>query len=729
MEGRSRVLCVTLLVILTATFSTLDHMTSEADDTIELDFLGVDHFVTGQTTQEWYMTSGNWYSIQTNCQSCSSSLYFNDVMIQSNQINYSGQVDENGTLKLVLDNSQAENFTPSAITNVSDNHLNIRPSPQAEASPSNVYVCGIQNSCIDVDSPVLASSIPVDQNIQPITGVLEGQQNDYFAFTVYTGQIVELNLKHTNSDIEFKSYFQNQTHEHELEGVLSTSSISNHHTNPILKYIEIPDDGRLVLSVSSATIDTIWSMGIIIHNQSQASMLDISEDTEILGHNSKTVIVELNDTEALNLQPNIFDVDYTYYSLVNSEWVFSGSGVLIDGVTNFIFPLPGSTALKISISADVFYLEIGTINFDDANSGLEAPSLPPILATTDNSSWPVLSVQGSNLIGEFTHSIGDSSDVYKIEIEAWEDSIHFVKIEIEGDINDFEIELIEKNQEDWSEVDSKVKTTTLGKLSVALELSRGTHFFRISLINTTTDSVWGEYIEPTKYTLVTTYELVDEGEEPWFPPDESAKKWGNVARWFMGILFLAPASFLAIMHYRKKNYAKEILSKRQRLQWLKKRLDEGISPKQNRRELARSLDAVATLDWNDACQTWGEPDILYRTENVAIAGWKIDERIAKTNDSWPLIIGVYVIKGSWEIAALRLDSPEGEAWEIKSVTPRFLHSGYEVFLDTMMSGNKTFLSVELLGSANSVDIELNGRLDGQPFACRTSKTLYRDEEE
>jgi hypothetical protein len=197
----------------------------------------------------------------------------------------------------------------------------------------------------------------------------------------------------------------------------------------------------------------------------------------------------------------------------------------------------------------------------------------------------------------------------------------------------------------------------------------------------------------------------------------------------MGILFLVPALYLAVMHNRKKSYAREILSKRQRLQWLKNRLDEGISPKQNRRELAKSLDAVATLDWNDACQTWGDPNILYRTENVAIAGWKLDERIAKTTNSWPIIIGVYVIKGNWEIAALRLDSPEGEAWEIKSVTPRFLHSGYEVFLDTMRSGNKTFLSVELLGSANSVDIELNGILDGQPFACRTSRTLYRDEEE
>ena len=78
---------------------------------------------------------------------------------------------------------------------------------------------------------------------------------------------------------------------------------------------------------------------------------------------------------------------------------------------------------------------------------------------------------------------------------------------------------------------------------------------------------------------------------------------------------------------------------------------------------------------------------------------------------------------------MKLDSPEGEPWEIQSVTPRFLHSGYEVFLDTMTEGNKTFLSLELLGSADSVDIELNGRMDGKPQACRASKSLHRDEEE
>ena len=727
MEGRTRTLIVTLLVLFTATYVQVDML--DRADSSTLEEFEIASTIPLQTTHEWDIVSGNWYSIQTNCLSCTSELFINDVMIQSEQINYSGQINENGKLRIVIDNPQAENFAISAIVDVTDNHPNNRPGPQTEIQLSSVYHCNQFDDCIDKQSPILAGLQSPNQTIQSINGVLESQQKDHFGFAVTQGQTVELNLEHVNSDIEIKSYFQNETNELDIVNNLTSDSPSNSKANPNLIYVNINEDGRLIISVSSETVNTIWSVGIIVYNQSQTSVIQLTEGTEILGHATKTIVIEMNDTTAINLQPNIFDVNYTYQSLVNSEWIFSGNGVLINDVDNFIFPLPGSTATMLTISANVFHIDLASTGFDDINSGLEAPSLPPILASTNNSSWPVLDVQGPNKIGEFTHSVGDSSDVYRIEIDAWEDSIHFVKIDIEGDINSFEIELIEKDQNDWSEVESKTKTVSLGKLTVALELSRGTHFFRISMLNATTNTAWGEYSEPTKYTIITTYELVDEGEEPWFPPDENAKKWGNVARWVMGILFLVPALYLVIAQTRKKNYAKEMSSKKQRLQWLKSRLDEGISPKQNRRELAKSLDAVATLDWDDACQTWGEADIYYRTENVAIACWRLDPRIAEDSESWPIIVGIYIVSGSWEIAALRLDSPEGQAWEIKSVTPRFLHGGYEVFLDTMLEGNKTFLSLELVGSANSVDIELNGRLNGEPFACRAAKTLYRDEEE
>jgi hypothetical protein len=192
---------------------------------------------------------------------------------------------------------------------------------------------------------------------------------------------------------------------------------------------------------------------------------------------------------------------------------------------------------------------------------------------------------------------------------------------------------------------------------------------------------------------------------------------------------LTPAIYLLIIVQKRKSFAQQLKSKKQRLNWLKLQLDKGVSPKQNRRILAKSLEAVAILDWEEACETWGEADVSYRTENVAIAAWKMDSRIAKHDGSWPIMIGVYIIKGAWEISALRLDSPKGQAWKIDSVTPRFLFSGDEIFLDSMNIGNKTFLSVELSGSATSVDIELNGRMDGEPAAARVSKTLYRISEE
>ena len=730
MQGvvRPLILIICLLTSLTCiTFESLvsnNASTGQLGEELEIQFSeGSEH--------TWDINSGNWYSIQTNCITCTSTLSLNDVELDSNHTNYIGQASENGQLKLTIENSEQEVIEISAFVDINDNYPLIRPAPSESFELFEAFQCLEINHCIDVNSPILSSlrtDLDGDEN-KIISGVIDNQQSEFIGFEVASGDTIEFYLEHSSSDVTFEAFFQNVTTEVEIGNVASSSTIMNYFDTPNVLFSNIEEDGRIIVKVSSSTINTVWSLGVIIHSEDFPTMLDLSKTTEIFGHNTKTTIFDLNDTTALVLTPIFNDVEYTYYSLVNTEWLYSGSGNLSSDSQNRIFPLPMSNAIRLSLSADVFYIQLEHESYDDIDSGLEAPSLPPILISTNNESWPLLDVVDQTLTGEFTKSIGDTSDVYRIEIDAWEDSIHFVKIEIEGDINAFEIELIEKNQDDWSEVESKLKTISLNKLSVAMEFSRGTHFFRISLLNDSVNSAWGDYYEPSMYTIITTYELVDEGEEPWFPPDENAQKWGDFARWFLGILFLIPAVYIGTIQIRKKSYAKNMLSKKQRLAWLKSRLDDGISPKQNRKELSRSLEAVTTLDWDDACQTWGDTDISYRTDNVAIACWKLDERMAKSQDSWPLIIGIYVIDGNWEIAALRLDSPEGEAWGIESVTPRFLHSGYEIFLDTMNKGNKTFLSVELSGSAKSVDVELNGRMNGEPFACRASKTLFRDEEE
>ena len=93
------------------------------------------------------------------------------------------------------------------------------------------------------------------------------------------------------------------------------------------------------------------------------------------------------------------------------------------------------------------------------------------------------------------------------------------------------------------------------------------------------------------------------------------------------------------------------------------------------------------------------------------------------------MIGIHVIEGDWELAALRFDAPDGAAYEVVSVEPRFLHQGEEVFLDALSEGHRTFLMIGLQGSAPSVDIELNGRINNQPFAARIPETLARSLEE
>ena len=55
----------------------------------------------------------------------------------------------------------------------------------------------------------------------------------------------------------------------------------------------------------------------------------------------------------------------------------------------------------------------------------------------------------------------------------------------------------------------------------------------------------------------------------------------------------------------------------------------------------------------------GPQRLEHRTEDVALAVWRADERLATTEGAWPVVVGVHVINGTWDLAALRFDAPEG----------------------------------------------------------------------
>ena len=680
---------------------------------------------------QWNITAGQWYSIEILCETCTADLILGDAILFESARIFMGQVNTSGVLELVIHNADAQQVEVISLLAPNETFPTIRPSPGEIHPLVEIYDCHQTDSCIDKESSTLATYLGTG-NLNDafyINGLLDSDQSEFFAVDVEVGDNLELSIAYSSSDINFELYFQDQSNESSLGNILTTSTPANFLENHNVAFVPVTDSGRIIIKVTSQNVNTLWSLKILNHPPVSTMMWNLSEQNEIFGHTSRTIIVDTNDTTALIFDPTNLATNYSYQCLVGGTWLSAGDGIMEPARENWLFPLPNTSAIRVEFTGSAFHLVAQSNIFSDSQSGYDAPSLPPMRVTTDNSSWPTIDLSKSTSKGEFTTAIGDTSDVYKIEITAWEDSIHFVKFEIDGDLELFEIEMIAKDLVDWSEIESKTKTIVNGKLQVAMEVPRGTHFFRISLINHTTNNDWGNYTPPVEYTILTTYQLVDEGEEPWFPPDENAEKWGSVARWMLGFLFLTPAIYLLITVQKKKSFAERLKSKKQRLEWLKIQLDKGVSPKQNRRLLARSLEAVAILDWEEACETWGKADVVYRTENVAIAAWKLDPRIAKNNDSWPVMIGVYIITGTWEISALRLDSPKGQAWKIESVTPRFLFSGDEIFLDSMNAGNKTFVSVELSGTASSVDIELNGRMDGEPAAARVAQTLHRTNEE
>ena len=67
---------------------------------------------------------------------------------------------------------------------------------------------------------------------------------------------------------------------------------------------------------------------------------------------------------------------------------------------------------------------------------------------------------------------------------------------------------------------------------------------------------WGQDVPSLTYSLSSSYTLIDEGDEPYSPPDENAEKWGVRARFFLGALFLVPVAYLGILQYRTKKRLK-----------------------------------------------------------------------------------------------------------------------------------------------------------------------------
>ena len=594
-------------------------------------------------------------------------------------------------------------------------------------------MCLTADACIDTNAGTLASRIASqDESDYLLAGQVEASVEEYRTVEINPGDTLEWQWLAATNDIAVQIYEQTESGEILHEHVHSTADGFSELDGmpPRSAWWTAANDGRFVARISTDSTEALWAAHVMVHPaQGQTSLIesDLAFGAQLLGHGSTTALFEWSDVESLHLSALFEDVTLRLDQFMAGVWVQGTERVLSQGESWAVYPYPQTTVGRLVVAnTSVFAIDIITFTFADG-SGLEAPSYRPVTTDINNSTWPLLNLT-SIQTGEFTLSVHDTADTYRLEVSGWEDSIHYLQFTLDGDVTGLELQLWDIDQTTGEVLATDITRPVGDELKIGLQVGRGTHYLQLRFQNASavTSHLWGEEVPAKPYTIQASYSLIDEGEEPWFPPSDEAVFWGSVARWFMGLLFLIPVLFLVVSLRRARAFAAEIAEKKQRLEWYTTRLDSGESSiKEARGDLTKALHAVAQLPWKDGLDTWGPHRVQHRTENIALAVWQADQRLAQSKDAWPLVVGIHVLQGTWELAALRFDAPDGQPYEVTHVEPRFLSQGEEVFLDEMQEGHRVYLLVELTGEAAHVDVELNGRVNNEPFAARIPETVQR----
>ncbi len=641
------------------------------------------------------------------CNNCSIEISKNDAIL-ANGSNYALDVDQG---QIELESYGGEDYI--LVLPDEENWPNQRPSPMQ------------QSDHLNIPTQILC---PCELGLS-LEGRITSDQPDIIHLdTVNESTHYKIDLMASSDDLLISVFAQNLTNEWLIESFEISTPVRYQSTSTSL-FVQhdavTSEEHRIFLQLETQSPRSFYSM-----NLSKFDTHSIHELTQpngfVEGFGPQVISIPFNHTQEARIIGSDAIISQQLFVQENSM----SNPILHQAGQSIIWAMPSTIQLELSVVTNQSWIiEYQIIDHGDGLEKIEAPAMLPQTNQTDNQSWPLLPLEKTQVSGELSLPIMDYVDVYRIETSGWDESIHLFQVVIEGDVRNLEATIWDMNQDLWIPLDSTNASFSMKSITISSQLGLGTHFLRIQLPNGS-DSLpqeWGGNASVYAYTLDIYYELVDEGEEPWFPPNQEAVTWGERVRWILGIGMLLPAILLAWNLRIQRNQAAEILENKERIKWVKQRIQE-VGAKQASKDLEKSLSGLALLEWEDAILSWGEPMLRHMTEGIDIAAWALDEQLTD-DDSWPLLVGIKVGTDNWEIAGMRFEAPEGEPWEIKSVKPRLLSRDDEIFLDQLSAESRTFVQVNISGSAAMVSVHISGMVNEVPMAAKPSNAINRFQEE
>ncbi len=315
----------------------------------------------------------------------------------------------------------------------------------------------------------------------------------------------------------------------------------------------------------------------------------------------------------------------------------------------------------------------------------------------DQSRWPLIEFNNTNkasmLEDEFV-------DLFAFEVTSENGS----RVQIDG-VNsqpvDYQILILD--QETWS-----ILNSSNGGL---IDAPPGKHAIRVEKI--------GE-ASLTSYD----FKIIDGGEIIIIDPNQFTDQSYLFTDYyiFAGVFLIAPT--LIVIFWNRKRFLSGIDDTKieehdkRRLRRLRERLSELISPDEINQQIVNSaLHQLGDSPWKAVVEDWGDPLIRHNTDQVEICVWRVSKGDAT------MMIGVHVTKLPWEMAAIRVHSPEGSRVNISEVSPSHMFKDEEIFLDSLLPNSNTFLLLTLDGQPSSIGFQLSGLVEGEPLAAVPNRAI------
>ena len=646
------------------------------------------------------------------------------------------EISEDSSGDLTIQSNEKQSIIVQVLINVQHHGFSIRPAPTEEVQYETSSVCNLHDVCFQSLEQTLRNTQYLNQEVVTIyAGKTLEDLNDYLIFEVQEGMTIEWNWHFLTGDITTSVFFQDESETQILSPLLIKPNRNLSHLGLVHEtmYIQTQEPGRIILKFQGTNPIDYFSISLSMYTKMESTTLpsDSMQIKPIVGHGHHQIAFDWPSAHAFRIHngPHAFEFEMAFFAGIELK---DNRTLIQPFETLTIFPYPNTTAGRMNIEAlKTFSFNISLLDFTDATGVRDAQGyIPTTNLSLMASDWIVLEINESYTC-QLTLSVFDTSDTFLFYIEGWEESVHFIEFKIEGNIGPLVAQIWDIDQTTFETINTHNGVKTSSEIKAGQQVGRGYHLLQIRHQDpqNATPSEFGESFPSLHYTITSTYNLIDEGEEPWFPPDDNAKMWGEIVRWILGFVLIVPALILTISWRRNQRLTNEILSKKDRLIWIKSQLDSGKTNRvYTRKTLLRSLSALQSVTWKQGTSSWGKPSIQHTTDGVEIMVWKLDQRLSKDGTGIPLLIGVHAKQGTWDLAVLRIEAPEGAPYTITNCTPKFLYRGDEVFIDTLTKGQLTYLQVDLQGTAKRIEVELNGRLDSQPFAAKIPHSIDLEEE-